>query len=126
MLAWLLLLATQCFVASGWPLSAPRNETKTLFRRECDYKPGSSTDFDCDFTLPTVDQIIAHLRDTAHGGLADDQHSAVFYTNLAYPQGQWNAEQMTWVHTWLKASEMTDKVYWLQGGIDYTWFKKQT
>lgn len=77
MLTWLLFLAIHGILITAWPFSASNNGTLSLIRRECTYRSGSSTEFDCDFNLPTIPQIVAHFRDSAHGGNADDTHSAL-------------------------------------------------
>jgi hypothetical protein len=121
LLPWLVVLAGHIFLTSGIPFSPSSpttNTTHALHRRQCTHRPNSDQ-YDCDFTLPTLTQIIEHLRDKPHGGMADADHSALFYTNLAYPNTAVTNKELGWIHAYNIAQGIETKVYWLQSNVDF-------
>jgi hypothetical protein len=82
--ATLLLLAAlllQVLESFGIPLADRGNQTRTLQERQCVYNAQASR-WDCDDNLPTVQEIIVHLQNTAEGGRATAENSVFFYSEL--------------------------------------------
>ena len=110
MLRWLFLLALQCVLIASWPVSpaddidsldSPTYLTHNLTRRQCVRRTAGVDNFECDFKLPTLVDIIARFRDPAYGGISSTT-SAVFYTNLAYPEfAIKNVPHLRWIALWL-------------------------
>lgn len=96
-------------------IDSPSNTTQALLKRQCSLVPNTGM-YACDNMLPTLDQIVARIRDTNDGGLADAEHHAIFYTNLGGGSTELATVQRTslWVLGWLHNRRMQTgfKFYW--------------
>jgi hypothetical protein len=100
-----LTLAPQCNGAAI-PLGGFKNRTAdALSRRQCEYDHPSG-DYNCNFNLPSLNQIVAHMHDRVDGGIVTKSARAVFHTNLYDPYGPERMYQ--WIIGWLLANGVTE------------------
>ena len=114
------VLISLLWVITARPTDYSRNHTKILQARGCEWiesKEGWHT-YECDEHLPTLDEIVAHMRNPAEEGKADDEHASVFYTNLRDPDinvdpGGNPNYLFSWMFGWLRAQGLTaEDTYW--------------
>jgi hypothetical protein len=85
--------------------ASDQNDTVSLLKRQCIFIPGTPPSYQCDYLLPTGDQLMARMRGKAPGSTAivNDLAAAVFYTGLA-PTSPTNEELYRankWVVEWM-------------------------
>lgn len=93
------------------------NSTAILQRRQCEWNAAQSK-YVCDDKLPTVDQIIARMRNVNLKGRVTKDRFAVFYTNLDDKKilEEKYAESMP--YGWLKSRDMLNDFYWVFDALD--------
>lgn len=75
-------------ISQALPPPYPANRTvdsPALVRRECVPRPSAPGQFDCDYELPSLSQIIGRMRDGEHGGRAKADTPVFLYTKLGSP-----------------------------------------
>jgi hypothetical protein len=94
------------------------NATETLEKRQCTASPeaGALEAWSCDYLFPTLDEIVARIRDLNDGGRATLDTHAVLYTGLgsASPSQEEIQKSMAWV-----AGAMMARVH---SGHNFYWF----
>jgi hypothetical protein len=98
-----LTMFEQCSSAAI-PLDSINNQTNTLTRRQCVWIAALS-DWDCNYNLPSVNQIKIRMRDTNNRGGVTAEARAVFHTNLISVYG--TQQMYTWILGWLAANQIT-------------------
>jgi hypothetical protein len=85
------------------------NQTKAIQRRACDWDT-QTNEFICDGNLPTLDEIVAKMRDPNNGGKALPDRPSIFYSKLG------SITQVSlWIFGWTRTAGMSGKWYWLYG-----------
>lgn len=121
------LIVLLCLIGStaGFPLDnssidlkIERTDVNKIFRRQCIWSEAKD-DWVCDYWLPSLSQIIDRMRDDASGGLADVDHSIVFYTGLNIPQD----EMCSVIEHWASAQKLT--YYWYETCQSWAWLERQ-
>ena len=108
-----LIVLFLCLFGFVTGLPTPHHPSK----RQCVKNPatGAYAPEFCDPLLPTLDEIVARIRDTSDGGHATPAHSAVFYSNLA-GTAKPSLEEIRlagqWVLAWLTQRRSTGKQYY--------------
>ena len=117
MLSSLLLIASGlCFQVNSWRVDKVPRRLHTLIRRQCEWNDKDQGYTDCDFNLPTLEQLVERIHDTDNYGLGDAQHHALFYTNLDDP-GITQGTSEPWPHGWMKNEKL--KYYWVEDALDW-------
>ncbi|KPI44766.1 uncharacterized protein AB675_8720 [Cyphellophora attinorum] len=111
--------------------------TSHLDRRQCVRRSAAdNAGFDCDFRLPSVDDIVEQLQNPHNGQGVNVDRPAVFYSNLRYPvperkddSNEYRASLLAWVGGWLKQKHFWNgddlKFYWSLGPFDTEWLDEQ-
>lgn len=95
-----------------------------LSKRQCVKNPATGLyDQDhCDHLLPTLDEIVARIRDTNDGGWGSPGAAAAFYSNLAgveRPSEAQVRQSALWVLGWLTQRRSTgQQFYWWYEHMD--------
>jgi hypothetical protein len=106
------LLSCLMQVASCLPAQVLNATFADLAKRQC-VRAGDENNYQCDEKLPKLSEIVARIRDTSDYGLADDQHVAVFWTNLGDSAQMGTAMSITeifWMQGWLESRRL--RWYW--------------
>ncbi|EHY53251.1 hypothetical protein HRR83_005904 [Exophiala dermatitidis] len=99
------------------------NTTKELQPRQCVRNPVSGT-YDCDFLLPTLDQLVARFRDINDGGRATPQNRVWFYTNLDILTSGVDPDVILgWCRGWMIAQGIPS--YYVGDGMNRQWQMEQ-
>ena len=100
-------------IAASLPAGQARNISSGLQRRGCEWHDDVQK-YICDNKLPTVAEIVAKMRDEDEEGLADEDHRAVFYSNLRDPNLNSNTPMyaLSWMLTWIRARGWGNGYYW--------------
>lgn len=120
-------IALLCLIASaaGYPLddsshssNAERTGVNKIFRRQCNWSEAKG-DWVCDYWLPSLSQIVDRMQDKPNGGLADVDHSIVFYTSPDIRQ----YDMCPVIEHWASAQKLT--YCWYQNCQNFAWLKQQ-
>ena len=107
----LLLVLNLGSSVAAFPFDQRDNHTKPLQRRQCEWDEDKQNYWDCDFDLPTLAELVAHIRDTSKKGKGDAVHHAAFYTNLDDDNlAPLRDPKKAWFHAWLKKEDLA--YYW--------------
>ncbi|KPI39126.1 uncharacterized protein AB675_4551 [Cyphellophora attinorum] len=119
------LLSYLMQVSSCLPAQVSNTTFADLGKRQC-IRAGDENNYQCDEKLPKLSEIVARIRDTSDYGLADDQHVAVFWTNLGDSAQMGTAMSITeilWMQGWLESRRL--RWYWWFEHINLNWRKAQ-
>ncbi|KAK4935757.1 hypothetical protein LTR10_023257 [Elasticomyces elasticus] len=123
--AMLLMIVIWCILIPLCLASSSNASTTSsdLKRRQCVFNATSSL-WDCDLLLPTLEQMITRFRDTGHGGGAIPENIVWFYTNFDAGSPTYNFVQLFgWIHAWFDGQGLQS--YYIYDGIDQAWRRVQ-
>lgn len=92
-----------------------------LQRRQCVKDPATGQ-WDCDFNLPTMLEIVDRYRDTNDGGGAEAHRPVWFYTNLDLDTN--NVASIALCRGWMLSNQLDG--YYLMSGISLEWYHEQS
>jgi hypothetical protein len=93
------------------PTGTRNNQTHLLHARQCKWSEDYQGYWDCDHYLPSIAELVEHIRDTSNDGRADAEHSVIFYTNLDDDNlAPMRNPNNAWMHGWLRKENI--EYYW--------------
>ncbi|KAI1608152.1 hypothetical protein EDD37DRAFT_674867 [Exophiala viscosa] len=111
---------TPLCLASSFNVTTTSSDLK---RRQCVFDAASSS-WNCDFLLPTFEQLITRFQDVSDGGGATPDNIAWFYTNFDGGNPDYNFDQLfAWIKAWFEAKGLGS--YYIYDGVNPAWRKYQ-
>ncbi|KAK5386339.1 hypothetical protein LTS13_001976, partial [Exophiala xenobiotica] len=114
MFLWLAIFGFVCQASSD------AQNTTTLQRRQCAKDPATGQ-WDCDFNLPTLQEIVQRYRDTNNEGAATADRPVWFYTNLDLAAN--SAASLALCQGWMLSNQLDG--YYVVSGLDLDWYHEQ-